>query len=295
MQVIVGIMAHNEEKNIRHLLDAVLGQELYDFEVTQIIVVSSGSTDATDEIVREYEIAYSHLRLLYQDQRYSKNEAINLFLREKGAADVLVLLSGDIVPERCALSELLQPFRDSRVGMTGARPIPSNATDTFLGYTCHLMWRVHHNVATARPKLGEAVAFRDVIDHIPPDLAVDEAALEALITRRGLSLRYCPDAVIFNHGPETIADFLSQRRRITCGHLHLRAKLHYEVSTFGIWRTARALLPELHCSPRQLVWTFAACLLAAYGRLLGAFDYHVLRRTHQIWAIAETTKEVVLR
>src|SRR5262245_56726064 len=130
MEVVVGIMAHNEEKNIRHLLDAVLHQNTDEFLVTQIIVVSSGSTDATDEIVREYEVAHSHLRLLYQDRRYGKNEAINLFLREKEPADILVLLSGDIVPEKRALLNLLAPFRDPRVGMTGGRPLPRNPEHT---------------------------------------------------------------------------------------------------------------------------------------------------------------------
>jgi cellulose synthase/poly-beta-1,6-N-acetylglucosamine synthase-like glycosyltransferase len=295
MQVVVGIMAHNEEKNIRHLLDAVLDQDVDGFVVSQIIVVSSGSTDATDEIVREYEVAYGHLRLLYQDRRYGKNEAINLFLREKESADILVLLSGDIVPEKRALAQLLAPFHDPRVGMTGGRPTPRNPDHTFLGHTAHLVWRVHHNIASKRAKLGEAVAFRDVIDHIPPDLAVDEAALEALIIAKGYELRYCENAIIFNRGPETIADFLKQRRRITCGHLHLRDKLHYEVSTFRITRAFLGMVPELKTSPRRLWWTLCACVLALYGRLLGVFDYYVLRRTHQIWDIAETTKDVMVR
>ena len=50
----VGITAYNEEANIGRLLQAVIDQRLYTVEITEIIVVASGCTDRTEEIVREY-------------------------------------------------------------------------------------------------------------------------------------------------------------------------------------------------------------------------------------------------
>ena len=50
----VGIFAHNEEANIAQLLQIMLEQELKKVEIREIIVVSSGSTDQTDSIVRQY-------------------------------------------------------------------------------------------------------------------------------------------------------------------------------------------------------------------------------------------------
>ena len=51
------------------------------------------------------------------------------------------------------------------------------------------------------PRLGELVAFRKVLDSIPPDVAMDEAFVEALVIQRGLQVRYAPDAVVYNMGP----------------------------------------------------------------------------------------------
>ena len=51
----VGITAHNEEKNIGKLLEALLGQELEQVEISEMIVVASGCTDRTCDVVREYE------------------------------------------------------------------------------------------------------------------------------------------------------------------------------------------------------------------------------------------------
>ena len=50
----VGITAYNEEANIGRLLQAVMDQRLYEVEINQIVVVASGCTDRTEEIVREY-------------------------------------------------------------------------------------------------------------------------------------------------------------------------------------------------------------------------------------------------
>ena len=37
----------------------------------------------------------------------------------------------------------------------------------------------------------------------------------------GYEIRYVPEAVVHNKGPETVGDFIRQRRRIAAGHLHL--------------------------------------------------------------------------
>ena len=47
---------------------------------------------------------------------------------------------------------------------------------------------------------------------------VDEASIEAIVRAAGLELRYVPEAVVRNKGPETVADLVRQRRRITAGH-----------------------------------------------------------------------------
>ena len=51
----IGVCAYNEEKNILHTLGSILSQELDGFEISEIIVVSSGSTDRTESIVHEFE------------------------------------------------------------------------------------------------------------------------------------------------------------------------------------------------------------------------------------------------
>jgi glycosyltransferase involved in cell wall biosynthesis len=53
-KVIVGICAYNEEKTIGGLLSSLLNQSLSNFIINKIIVVASGCTDRTEDIVREF-------------------------------------------------------------------------------------------------------------------------------------------------------------------------------------------------------------------------------------------------
>ena len=81
-------------------------------------------------------------------------------------------------------------------------------------------------------------------DTIPPDVAMDEAFVEALVVKRGLEVRYAPDAMVYNMGPTTVSDFIRQRRRNYAGHLHLKKKYGYKVSSLDSTRV------HPHCTGR---------------------------------------------
>ena len=68
----IGIMAYNEEANIGNLLQAISSQRTEMVEITEIVVVASGCTDRTEEIVRNYAAIDKKVRLLVQDKREGK-------------------------------------------------------------------------------------------------------------------------------------------------------------------------------------------------------------------------------
>jgi hypothetical protein len=120
---------------------------------------------------------------------------------------------------------------------------------------------------------------------------VDEASVEPLIRGQGYEVKYVPDAIVYNKGPETVEDFLRQRRRIYAGHLEMKERLGYAVSTMSGTKIAGLLLRNMDCRPRQLIWTLGVVALEMYGRYLGRLDYKT-RRSHTVWEIAGTTKEL---
>lgn len=287
----LGITAHNEEANIGRLLEAVLAQSLRTVDLTELIVVASGCTDRTEDIVREFAARDGRIRLLVQAQREGKASAMNLFMRE-AREPVLVLSSADLQPAPDALECLVAPFVDPQVGLTACRPEPVNDPRTFMGFAAHLLWDLHHAMNLKGFKAGEMIAFRKAFERIPPHTAVDEASVEPLIRGQGYEVRYVPEALVYNKGPETVDDFLRQRRRIYAGHLALQRDLGYAVSTMSSGAVLGLLLRNLDWHPRPFVWTWAVVGLEVYGRFLGWRDFKN-QHSHTVWEIATTTKELV--
>jgi glycosyltransferase involved in cell wall biosynthesis len=287
----IGITAHNEEANIAQVLEAMISQRLHVVGIAEIIVVASGCTDRTVEIVQEYVDTDSRIQLYTQAKREGKTSAINVFLKH-ARQEVCVLESGDTIPHEDAIENMVRMFQDPAVGMTGAHKVPVNTPEHIIGFLSHLRLKLEHQLCLEIPRLGELIAFRKVFDQIPPDVAMDEAFVEALVIRRGLQVRYAPDAVVFNMGPETIGDFIKQRRRNHAGHLHLKEKYGYEVSSLGVFRLAKLALEEV-LGALRLIWILIVlAFVEGYSRILGWWDYKVHKRTHVVWDIAWTTKEV---
>ena len=285
----IGVMAYNEEANIGRVLQALLDQQTSNCIIEEIIVVASGCTDRTEDIVREFSAKDDRIKLLSQRRREGKASAVNLFI-QAARCDILVSVGADTVPEPMTIQRLVEPFSDPEVGMTGGHPIPVNDPTTFMGFAAHLLWGLHHQVALRQPKLGEITAYRRVFNRIPFSSAVDEANMEPLIRGQGYQLRYVPEAIVRNRGPETVADFLKQRRRIHAGHLKMRHEQGYSVSTMSGKTVLGALLRGWRWDWRYFAWTPFVIGLEVYGRLLGSIDYRFKKRDHAVWEVASSTK-----
>ena len=292
MMVAVGIMAHDEGANVAAAIRSILGQRGPHVDPLRVIVVASGCTD--DTVPRAEEVAREDRRVavVVQPRREGKASAINLFLAQARDARVLVLAGADTRLEPDALEALVSPFDDPAVGMTGGHPMPVNSSASLLGRVVRLQWDLHDAVARDRPKLGELVAFRAVIDRLDETTAVDEASLEAAIARRGLRAVYVPEARVAMKGPTRLSEFIAQRRRIHAGHLRLRAGTGHEVSTLGAGNAlgkAFALRREGRATASTIL---AAAALESWARFLGGWDARVAKRDHSAWRPIPSTKDL---
>jgi len=282
-------MAYNEERGIGRLLEALLKQELVHARLMEIVVVASGCMDRTEAIVRDFMKQDPRIHLMIQGRREGKASAINLFL-SAASGNICVLESADTVPETGAIDRLVAPFALPNVGMTGGRPVPVNLPSTFIGYAVNLLWSLHHAISLTSPKLGELIAFRNFIRKIPEDTAVDEASIEGLVTRAGYELRYVPESVVRNKGPETVTDFMRQRRRIAAGHAQLFRKHGYRVSTSGPITIMKTAIKCQSWRIKLILWTLATACLELTARVLGTFDVYARKHVPVVWGISLSTK-----
>jgi rhamnosyltransferase len=108
------IRAYNEEAHIGRLLSGVMQQTVDDVE---IILVDSGSTDATVAIARQYPVQVISLR----PEEFSFGRALNLGCRA-ARGEFLVFASAHVYPiYRDWLERLLAPFADEEVVLSYGR------------------------------------------------------------------------------------------------------------------------------------------------------------------------------
>ena len=289
--VAVGVMVYNEEKNLGPLLDLLGRSQSPSLRLSAIVVVSSGSTDASVPIARARAAVDPRVHVIDDHERRGKATAINQFLAHVAdEVDICVLSSGDVLPGEAALQRLVEPFADPSVGMTGAHPVPTNRGASAVDRMVRLQWELHHRISLRAPKMGELIAFRRDIPRLDPETAVDEAYIEAMVRGRGQDVVYVPGAEVFNHGPTNLREFVSQRRRIWAGHCFLRRDTGYVVSTMRTANVARSALDYVRASPRQLPLVATATAVELFARGFGAVDALVLGRNPFIWDALPSTK-----
>lgn len=291
LRVSLGIFAYNEEKNIEKLLKTVKDQRLNQVDITEVIVISSGSTDNTNKLVKQIANKDSKVQLISQKKRLGKASAINLFL-EFAKEEIIIVSSADILLNENSVELLVKPLKNIQVGIVGSHPVPLNDNTKFFGYAAHTIWKLHHCVALYKPKMGEFIAFRKIFKRIPALSGVDEANIEALVRGQGYQAVYEPTCIIYNKGAENLKDFIKRRKHIYIGHLATKYEYGYEVSTISGIKIFLILLQNVEFSWKFFIWTPAVIALEIYSRILGTIDYKLSLKQQPIWEIATSTKSL---
>lgn len=291
LRVSIGVTSYNEEQNIESLLHSLLKQKLKSTVITEILVISSGSTDSTDKIVKKIRRKNSKVKLIRQKKRIGKASAVNLFI-SSAREEVVILSSADILIPNDTIDKITRPLKDRDVGIVGSHPVPVNDPDSFFGFAAHLMWGLHHQISLTSPKMGEFIAFRKIFKQIPLTSSVDEASIEALIRGQGYKAIYAPKAIIYNKGAENLKEFIERRRHIYAGHLETKNEYSYNVSTISVSKIILALIKNFKFTRRFIFWTPFVILIEALGRFLGLLDYKFYPRKHTVWKVTPSTKKL---
>ncbi len=281
MDISVGIMAHNEEKYIGGLLDSLLNQKISRVKIKEVMVVSSGSTDGTNNIVIDFSEKNKMIRLVTESERRGNTAAINKFLG-LAKTGVVVLMCGDILLENNAIETLCMPLCNKEIGISIAKPVSVYSRNSFLGYVVYLVWELYHLISLKTPKYGELMGFKHSFQELE-DTSVDEEFVGMLVTKTGLKSLYVPEAVYYAGGPRSLRGVMKQRRRIFAGHLLLSARKGYRASAMNILDVLRNLKLV---GDKKIHWILLAIGIECLGRALGSYDY-LRKRESIIWDIVK--------
>ncbi len=139
--VSITVPMYNEEGQAAGLVESLLALD-YPAERRQILIVSDGSTDRTNEIVESY--AGRGVELIAQRERVGKTACENAVAAHlRGEIIVNTDASIRIAPE--ALKRMVAPFQDEAVGLTSGRDVSVGGVEEGgnlgeSGYVGYEMW-----------------------------------------------------------------------------------------------------------------------------------------------------------
>ena len=179
------VCAYNEAANMGGLSRTLLTRDADTFD--ELIVVSSGSTDGTDDIVRQFQESAPKLRLISETERTGKAHAVNLALDE-ARGDIIILIDADAVPAPGTLLRLIGACAEPGNGGAGSRNVVTNPAESWVARASTVLWELHHLVNLQTPVLGgDIVAFRRVAGLIPEGTINDDYAIEAALRARDIA------------------------------------------------------------------------------------------------------------
>ncbi|MGH7106723.1 MAG: glycosyltransferase family 2 protein [Acetobacteraceae bacterium] len=161
-RVSVVIAAHNEAAFIENTVRNKLTQQ-YPAHLLEVIVVSDGSGDGTDDVVRRLAAEDSRLQWVRQEPRAGKSAALNVAVA-RASGDVIVFSDANSLYDPNAISRLARNFADPGVGYVTGKMIYRSLDGSIAGDGCSAYMRFENWLRMQETRMGSVVGVDGGID-----------------------------------------------------------------------------------------------------------------------------------
>ncbi|RCU45166.1 glycosyltransferase family 2 protein [Corallincola holothuriorum] len=160
--VTVLIAAFNEAEHIEATVTNKLAQT-YPAEKLEVIVISDGSDDGTDELVLKLAAEDSRVKLLVQTPRAGKTSALNMAIPE-ATGEIIVFSDANSVYKQDAIAHLVRNFADPDVGYVTGQMIYGNPESSMTGEGCSAYMKYENALRQWETDIGSVVGVDGGID-----------------------------------------------------------------------------------------------------------------------------------
>lgn len=230
------ISAYNEEENIEATLKNKLDLN-YPKKKLEIIVISDGSTDKTDEIVKQYK--EQGVKLLRQEPRAGKTSALNMAVPET-ESDILVFSDANSLYAPDTLSKLVQNFCDPNVGYVTGKMIYTNPDGTTIGDGCTAYMKYENLLRNLETKLGSIAGVDGGIDAVRKSLyqpmnpgQLPDFVLPLKVVEQSYRVVYEPEAILKETSLKSPKDEYRMRVRVSLRALWALSDMHQLLTFTG--------------------------------------------------------------
>jgi poly-beta-1,6-N-acetyl-D-glucosamine synthase len=235
------IPAYNEAAYIAAKLENSLALD-YPADRLEILVVSSGSTDATGEIAQRY--AARGVQMIVQPVRAGKEAAMQVAARH-ARGEILVFTDANAMLNPEAIRLMVRWFADPEVGCVSGekRVAPGQGESAGAGEGTYwryesMLKRLDSTVGSTMGAPGELCAIRaELMTARERDNIIEDFVLSMRVVEAGYRIVHEPGASATEEASERFEDVFERRARIAAGGFQ------------AIWRLKSLLNPR-----RGLVW-----------------------------------------
>ena len=215
--VTILIAAFNEEKCIEKTIQNKLALD-YPGDRLEIIVISDGSTDKTDEIVQNY--AEQGVKLISQLPRAGKTAALNLAV-PSASGEILLFSDANSIWTPEALRNLVRNFNDPAVGYATGHMVYVNPDGALVGDGCSAYMKYENFLRRHETRIGSVVGVDGGIDAVRKKLyktmnpdQLPDFVLPLSVAEQGFRVVYEPEAVLREETLNDSSDEYRMRVRV---------------------------------------------------------------------------------
>lgn len=252
MRCSIVIRAYNEARHLPRLLEGIQQQTLKEVE---IILVDSGSTDATVSIARSFGARI----LTISPQEFTFGRSLNLGI-SAARSEIIVISSAHVYPVYPDwLERLIEPFHDPQVALTyGKQRGPENAH--FSEKQIFYQWYPE----TSQPKQAHSfcnnanAAIRRSLWQVHPYdetlTGLEDIAWAKWAQERGYTISYVAEAEVIHVHNETPRAVYNRYRREAMAFKRIYPEAHFSLYDFLRMVTANIVSDLFHAAREGALW-----------------------------------------
>jgi glycosyltransferase involved in cell wall biosynthesis len=259
MNCAIVIRAYNESQHLPRLLEGIAHQTIKDVEV---ILVDSGSTDATVQIAEQYGAKVIHI----PSAEFTFGRSLNFGVRE-ATRELVVIASAHVYPVYPDwLESLLRPFEDEQVALTYGKqrgPITAKYSEQ----------QIYHQWYPDTSNLKQATAFcnnanaairkslweKNLYDETLTGL--EDLAWAKWAKEQGHKIAYVAEAEIIHIHNETPNGVYNRYRREAMALRKIYPEAHFNFYDFVRLTITNILSDVWHAARERVLWKNLASIV----------------------------------
>lgn len=260
-KVTLMICAYNEQDVVKEKMANTRSID-YPKDKFNIMWVTDGSTDHTNELLKQYD----EVTIVFTPERKGKTAALNHGINMV-TTPIVAMTDANTMLNKQAMREIARAFMDESVGcVAGEKRVMARSDIQTTAQNEGLYWKYESTLKkwdselySAMGAAGELCAVRTILyQNMPEDTLLDDFVMSMRLVNKGYKIAYTPNAYAMEYGSVDTKEEGKRKRRIAAGGLQSIARLTPLLNPFR-----QPLVTFQYVSHRVLRWSITPIAMIA--------------------------------